>query len=84
MTRLSHYDDVPAVQADAVVDPHWQDLVRPASGLPAAYLPPSMPGEHARWRKVAAVVLLVGIVTTTAGGVCLTYGPGELFALLTR
>lgn len=84
MSRLSEYDDVPAVPVDAVVDPHWQELVKPSSLLPAAYLPPAMPGEHARWRKVSAVVVLVGIVTATAGGVCLTYGPGELFALLTR
>lgn len=84
MTRLSDYDDVPAVPADAVVDPYWQDLVRPASGVPTSYLPPAMPGEQPRWRRVAAVVLLVLITTTTAGGVCLTYGPGELFDLLTR
>lgn len=83
MTRSS-YDDVPAAPADAVVDPHWQELVRPSSALPPSYLPPAMAGEQARWRKVAAVVVLVGLVTATAGGVCLTYGPGELFALLRR
>ena len=84
MTRPVEYDDVPVVPADAVVDPHWQELVRPVSGVPVSYLPPAMPGEQARWRKAASVVLLVLITTTTAGGVCLTYGPGELFALLTR
>ena len=84
MSRLSEYDDVPAVAPDAVVDPHWQELVRPVSGVPVSYLPPTMRGDHAPWRKVAAVVLLVGITTATAGGVCLTYGPGELFALLNR
>ena len=84
MTRLSDYDDVPAVPADAVVDPHWQELVKPSSALPAAYLPPAMPGEQARWRKVAAVVLLAGLLTTTGAGICLTYGPGELFGVLSR
>ena len=71
--------DVPAVPADAEVDPHWQELVRPSSMLPVAYLPPSMPGEHARWRRVSATVVLVGLLSATAGGVCLTYGPGDLF-----
>jgi hypothetical protein len=84
VTRISDYDDVPAVPADAVVDPYWQELVRPVSGVPTSYLPPAMPGDHAPWRKAASVVLLVLLTTTTAGGVCLTYGPGELFALLTR
>ena len=41
-----------------------------------------MPGEQPTWRKASAVVLIAMFVTATTGGVCLTYGPGELFALL--
>lgn len=84
MTRPAEYDEVPDVARDAVVDPHWAELVRPSSALPTAYLPPSMRGPQPAWRRVSAVVVLVGLVTATAGGVCLTYGPGELFALLSR
>jgi hypothetical protein len=43
-----------------------------------------MRGEHARWQRFSAVVLIDMFTTATAGGVCLTYGPGELLALLRR
>lgn len=76
------YDDVPAAPPDAELDPHWADLQQSPSAVPLAYLPASMAGPQARWRRVSAVLLLVALVTVTAGGVCLTYGPAELFALL--
>ncbi len=62
-------------------DPHWQEL-QLRTALPTSYLPPSMPTQVHGWRRGAAWVLIVMIVTTTAGGVCLTYGPDDLFALL--
>ena len=81
MTVPREYADIPAVGRDGEVDPHWQELQQP-TGLPTSYLPPAMPGQHPRWRKVSAVVLIAMFATATAGGVCLTYGPGELFRLL--
>lgn len=82
---MPEYDEVPAVPADAELDPHWQELVAGrTSPLPVAYLPSAMAGQQTGWRRVAAVVLITLLVSATAGGVCLTYGPGELFALLSR
>ncbi len=81
----SEYDAVPLVPRDAEPDPHFAELTSGrASSLPTSYLPAAMPGEHPRWRRVSAVVLIVMFTSATAGGVCLTYGPGELLALLTR
>ena len=81
----TEYDHVPAVPRDAEVDPHFAELTAGrVSLLPASYMPPAMPGEHPRWRRIAAVVLITMFATATAGGVCLTYGPGELIALLRR
>ena len=83
--RLSEYDDVPAVPRDAEVDPHFAELTAGrASLLPASYMPAAMPGEHPRWRRISAIVLVTMFTSATAGGVCLTYGPGELIALLNR
>ena len=82
---MSEYDHVPAVPRDAEVDPHFAELTAGrASLLPASYMPAAMPGEHPRWRRVSAVVLITMFTSATAGGVCLTYGPGELIALLQR
>ena len=67
------------------VDPYWQELQRRSghgSTLPSSYLPPSMPGQVRGWRRTAAWVLIVMLTSAAAGGVCLTYGPDELFALL--
>ena len=75
------YAHVPDGRDVAEQDPHWQEL-QLRTALPASYLPPSMPTQVHGWRRVAAWTLIVMIVTTTAGGVCLTYGPGDLFALL--
>ena len=73
------YAEVPTVDPDAEVDPHWLDL-RGSSGLPPTYLPPSMPGRHSRRTRVMAVVLIAVFVLATAAGVCLTYGP-KVFGL---
>lgn len=83
MAYRSEYDDVPAVLRDAELDPNWQQYApdRPDQ-VPTSYLPAAMPGEQPTWRKAAAVVLITMFVTATTGGICLTYGPGELFALL--
>ena len=79
----SEYADVPDVTAAGEVDPHWQAL-QTRTALPTSYLPPSMPGPQPRWRKVSAWVVIVMLVSATAGGICLTYGPAELFRLLDR
>lgn len=85
MRNATDYDDVPVVPRDAEVDPHWAELVgQGATQLPVAYLPPAMSGAQPTWRRVSAIVLITMFTTATAGGVCLTYGPGELFALLDR
>jgi len=77
------YADVPDVRPDAAPDQHW---LRPdqVSQLSAAYLPPSMPGPQPRWRKAAAWVLITMFATATTGGICLTYGPYELFSKLAQ
>ena len=67
----------------AEVDPHWLEL-QGGSTLPTSYLPPMTGGTQSRWRKTAAWGLIVMITTTTAGGICLTYGPAELFRLIGR
>ena len=80
-TYRSEYDDVPDAAGVREVDPHWREL-QISSTLPTSYLPAAMPGPQARWRRTAAWVLIVMLLTVTAGGVCLTYGPAELFRLL--
>lgn len=83
MDLRQEYDDVPAVPADAELDPHWEELTTGrVSLLPAAYLPSAMPGQQSCWRRGAALVLITMLVSATAGGICLTYGPGELFNLV--
>jgi hypothetical protein len=79
MSHRPEYDDVPAVPADAVPDEHVAALLSSPTAVPAAYLPAAMSGPVAPWRRWAAVVLLTLLVTVTAGGICLTYGPEELF-----
>ena len=82
MTRFrTEYDEVPDAADVPEVDPHWLEL-RGATTLPTSYLPPGMPGPQPRWRKAAAWGLIALLTTATAGGVCLTYGPAELFRLL--
>lgn len=78
----SEYDEVPAAAVDAEPDPHWSELLQRTSSVPTSYLPASMAGPQPRWRRVSAVIVLVMLTTVTAGGICLTYGPAELFELL--
>lgn len=81
----AEYALVPDGRDAGEVDPHWQELQQQSgrgSTLPSSYLPPSMPGQVHGWRRVAAWVLVVMLTSAAAGGVCLTYGPDELFALL--
>ena len=82
MTFRGEYDQVPAAPLDADIDPHWQDLLLASPGMPTSYLPPSMPGPHSLSRRVGASALIALLLTATAGGVCLTYGPDELFRLV--
>ena len=83
MDLLPEYDAVPAVPADAELDPHWAELTAGRTSLlPVAYLPSAMPGQQSGWRRGAALVLITMLVSATAGGICLTYGPGELFSLV--
>ena len=83
MSYRAEYDDVPNVPRAAEVDPNWEQYAptRPDQ-VPTSYFPAAMPGEQPAWRKASAIVLIAMFVTATTGGVCLTYGPGELFALL--
>jgi hypothetical protein len=73
------YDEVPEVPADAEPDEHVAALLSRTSSVPASYLPAVMGGPQPRWRRWAAVVLLTMLVTVTSAGICLTYGPEELF-----
>ena len=77
----SEYDGVPDAVDAPEVDPHWQEL-QVTGLLPRSYLPAAMPGPQAAWRRAAAWVLIALLLTVTAGGICLTYGPAELFRLL--
>ena len=77
------YDAVPDGRDAAEQDPHFAEL-QLRTALPASYLPPSMPGQQTGWRRGAAWALIVLIGSATAGGICLTYGPGELFRLLAQ
>ncbi|CAB4912643.1 MAG: hypothetical protein F2825_04990 [Actinobacteria bacterium] len=79
MTYRPEYADVPSADGPEV-DPHWLDLQR-GSGLPASYLPPMVPGSARPWQRAFALVLITMLVLVTAAGICLTYGPHELFRL---
>lgn len=68
------YAHVPDVEPGSEPDPHWLELRRTELRLPEAYLPPAMGGEHARWTRAAAVLLVAMFLAATTCGVCLTYG----------
>ena len=84
MGYRSEYADVPAADEAAELDPHFAELARSTSMVPAAYLPAAVAGHQHGQRRGPAWVLIGLIVTVTAGGVCLTYGPYELFRLFER
>ncbi len=69
------YAGVPEVPAGAPVDPHFSALLHGVSGVPAAYLPPSMAGTRPRWMRASASLLVAAFGAATTCGVCLTYGP---------
>ena len=77
MTLPAPYADVPDVVAGSEPDPHWLELRERGWGLPEAYMPPAMGGDHAGWMRIAAWVLIAIFLTATTGGICLTYGPGH-------
>ena len=82
---MGPYDDVPAAPRDAELDPHFAELTGGRTTLvPESYLPSATAGALTGWRRASAWVLIGLLLTVTAGGVCLTYGPDELFALLER
>ena len=64
----------PALDEDAVVDPHWLQL-RGDSLLPTLYMPAPMKGSHPIWLRALALVLIAVFMLATVLGVCLTYGP---------
>lgn len=69
------------VEPDAVVDPNWQRML--ADGpLPSYYLPAAMPTQVRGWRRVAAWTVIVMLVSSASAGICLTYGPDELWRFL--
>jgi hypothetical protein len=80
MSYRTEYADVPSADG-AEVDPHWIALQQ-GSNLPGSYLPAIVPGQQVGWRRVAVWVLIVMLVSVTTAGVCLTYGPDELFRFL--
>jgi hypothetical protein len=81
MGYQKEYAEVPDVETGAELDPHWQELATSTSMVPTSYLPAAVAGQQTGWRRGAAWVLIGLLVSATAGGVCLTYGPYELFRL---
>lgn len=80
MAHHPEYDLVPPADDAREVDPHWLDLQR-GSDLPSAYLPSLPPAQARGWRRAAVWVLIAMLVSATSAGICLTYGPAELFRL---
>lgn len=75
--------DTQELADDAVVDPHFLDLMAGGtSSLPASYMPSAPPGQVNGWRRGAVWVLLGGLMVTMATGLCITYGPEQLLLLL--
>lgn len=65
---------VPSADPSAPIDQHWLEL-RGGSGLPAAYLPPSMPGRRSVSTRAIAAAIVAMFLAATAAGACMTYGP---------
>lgn len=83
-TYRTEWDDVPDTRDDVAgleVDPHWLDLQQ-RTELPTSYMPTSVPGDQPPWRRMTALVILVMLLAATASGICLTYGPHELFRFI--
>jgi hypothetical protein len=73
--------DVPDAGDDAVPDPALGGLLT-ATGLPGYYLPAAMPTQVTGWRRLAAWTVVAMFVAAASAGICLTYGPHELWAAL--
>jgi hypothetical protein len=73
--------DVPDAGDDAVPDP-LLDRLRAPNPLPAYYLPAAMPGTVHGWRRAAAWLVVAMLVSAASAGICLTYGPDELWRAL--
>ncbi|GAC1610608.1 MAG: hypothetical protein NVS3B26_18300 [Mycobacteriales bacterium] len=71
------YSAVPEAEPGSEPDPHWLELRQCNWGLPEAYMPPAMGGDHARWMRFSAWLLIAIFLTATTGGICLTYGVGH-------
>lgn len=72
---------VPDPDPDAVPDP-LLDGLRADGPLPSYYLPAAMPTQVSGWRRVAVWTVVVMLVSAASAGICLTYGPEELWAAL--
>ncbi len=77
----SAHTDVPDAGDDAVPDPNLQHLLAGAA-LPSYYQPPAMPTQLVGWRRAAAWTVIVMLVSSASAGICLTYGPEELWRFL--
>lgn len=77
-TYQPEWDTVPHDAEEWEVDPHWLALQH-GTALPESYMPTSTGGPQAHWRRVVALVIILMLVATVAAGICLTYGPHELF-----
>ncbi len=73
--------DVPDAGDDAVVDPNLSAMLA-AAQLPSYYLPAAMPTQVDGWRRAAAWTVVVMLVSSASAGICLTYGPDELWRFL--
>ena len=82
----SEWDAVPVVDDTAVVDEHWQELRSDRmNGLPESYMPTAMSTRQIPPQaRIMVWVLVVMLISATASGICLTYGPAELFSFLRK
>jgi hypothetical protein len=72
---------VPDACDDAVVDPNLIGLYA-TSQLPSFYAPDSMPTQVTGWRRGAVWTIIVMLLSAAGAGICLTYGPEELWRAL--
>lgn len=77
----SDWPDVPDAGDDAIPDPNL-DRLRADRLLPAYYLPAAMPTQVQGWRRGAVWTVIVMLVSSAGAGICLTYGPDELWRSL--
>ncbi|WP_370325870.1 hypothetical protein [Euzebya sp.] len=73
--------DVPDAGDDAVRDPNLDGLYAQRL-LPAWYQPAAMPTQVRGWRRVAAWTVVAMLLVTVTAGICLTFGPDEMWRVL--